>query len=110
MGFASGTLYGTCVRRDAPGTPHRRARRICAAWIVAGTLALLSGCGQSTTETAKQPAPANPLPPELAAIDGALGPGMELPPLRAEGWINGQSVSNEDLLGSVAVVDVWAYW
>ncbi len=32
------------------------------------------------------------------------------PPMKAEGWFNGQAPTEEDLAGKVVVVDVWASW
>lgn len=110
MKFASGIGCKAWGRRLTSGPTPRRTGLDGTAWVVAGALAVLGGCGRSSSETEQPPAAESPLPPELAAIDGALGPGMELPPIRAEGWVNGPSVTNEDLLGSVAVVDVWAHW
>ena len=37
-----------------------------------------------------------------------LAPGNRMPPVAAEGWINGPGPA--ELAGTVAVVDVWAYW
>ena len=37
-----------------------------------------------------------------------LAPGNRMPPVAAEGWINGPGPT--ELAGAVTVVDVWAYW
>jgi hypothetical protein len=41
---------------------------------------------------------------------GPLGPGAAMPPIRAEGWLNGDAGVAANLRGSVVVVAVWAYW
>jgi hypothetical protein len=44
---------------------------------------------------------------EMPLADEPLPPGEPLPPLVAEGWINGPPPS---LRGRVVVLEVWAYW
>ncbi len=44
------------------------------------------------------------------SVRGGLGPGNPLPPIHAEGWLNGPGVTSESLKGKVVVVDAWAYW
>lgn len=39
-----------------------------------------------------------------------IGPGAEVPPLVAEGWINGPPPELEKLQGQVVVIDEWATW
>lgn len=39
-----------------------------------------------------------------------IGPGAEVPPLVAEGWINGPPPDLEKLKGRVVVIDEWATW
>ena len=33
-----------------------------------------------------------------------------MPPIRAEGWLNGSRPTPESLKGKVLVVDAWAHW
>jgi thiol-disulfide isomerase/thioredoxin len=41
---------------------------------------------------------------------GGLGAGQPMPPIRAEGWINGSRPTPESLKGKILVVDAWAHW
>ncbi len=41
---------------------------------------------------------------------GGLGKGEPMPPIRAEGWINGSRPTPDKLKGKVLVIDAWAYW
>jgi thiol-disulfide isomerase/thioredoxin len=41
---------------------------------------------------------------------GGLGAGQPMPPIRAEGWINGSRPAPESLKGKILVVDAWAHW
>lgn len=41
---------------------------------------------------------------------GGLAPGASMPRLQAEGWINGDAPTEEELRGKVVVVDAWATW
>ena len=56
-------------------------------FVVIGVVAL-SGCGGS----------------------GPLGVGAVPPKLLAEGWLNGTSPGEAELVGKVVVVEVWAHW
>ncbi len=53
----------------------------------------------------------------MVAIGGCMKPsqppassGTAMPTLEVEGWLNGQSVSNDDLSGKVVVVECFAHW
>jgi hypothetical protein len=39
-----------------------------------------------------------------------MPPGTVVPPLNADGWINGPGPDADDLSGKVVVLDAWAYW
>jgi len=41
---------------------------------------------------------------------GPVANGQPLPPLKAEGWLNGGTPSSQDLAGRVIVVDFFATW
>jgi thiol-disulfide isomerase/thioredoxin len=41
---------------------------------------------------------------------GGLGAGSPMPPIRAEGWLNGPGPKGDSLKGKVLVVDAWAHW
>lgn len=41
---------------------------------------------------------------------GGLAPGATMPRIQAEGWINGNAPTEEELRGKVIVVDAWATW
>jgi hypothetical protein len=58
-------------------------------FVVIGVVAL-SGCGGSGP--------------------GPLGVGAAPPKLLAEGWLNGTSPGEAELVGKVVVVEVWAHW
>ncbi|HEY1602188.1 MAG TPA: TlpA disulfide reductase family protein [Pirellulales bacterium] len=58
------------------------------------SLALVIGCGGSSADL----------------HGNLLPPGTPLPPLAAEGWLNGPGPTVEELRGQVVVIDVWAFW
>ncbi len=41
---------------------------------------------------------------------GGLAVGNPMPPLEAEGWINGKAPKPDELEGKILVIDAWAYW
>jgi thiol-disulfide isomerase/thioredoxin len=45
-----------------------------------------------------------------SAPRGGLGAGATMPPVRAEGWLNGPGPKADSLKGKVLVVDAWAHW
>jgi thiol-disulfide isomerase/thioredoxin len=47
---------------------------------------------------------------QQVAPRGGLGRGKPMPPIRAEGWLNGSRPSPDSLKGKVLVVDAWAHW
>jgi thiol-disulfide isomerase/thioredoxin len=47
---------------------------------------------------------------EQVAPRGGLGHGSPLPPIRAEGWLNGSRPTPDSLKGKVLVIDAWAHW
>jgi thiol-disulfide isomerase/thioredoxin len=47
---------------------------------------------------------------QQVAPRGGLSKGNPLPPIRAEGWLNGSRPSPDSLKGKVLVVDAWAHW
>jgi thiol-disulfide isomerase/thioredoxin len=47
---------------------------------------------------------------QQVAPRGGLGKGSSLPPIRAEGWLNGSRPTPDSLKGKVLVVDAWAHW
>jgi thiol-disulfide isomerase/thioredoxin len=47
---------------------------------------------------------------EQVAPRGGLGKGSALPPIRAEGWLNGARPTPDSLKGKVLVIDAWAHW
>jgi thiol-disulfide isomerase/thioredoxin len=47
---------------------------------------------------------------QQVAPRGGLGEGKLMPPIRAEGWLNGSRPTPDSLKGKVLVVDAWAHW
>ncbi len=64
------------------------------AWLALVTAMFTAGCGG----------------PHTAMHGHLLPPGSELPAIQAEGWINSEGLSAQDLRDHVVVIDVWAYW
>jgi len=44
------------------------------------------------------------------ADSGGLAPGGSMPKIQAEGWVNGDAPTEDELRGKVVVVDAWATW
>jgi len=47
---------------------------------------------------------------QQVAPRGGLGKGNAMPPIRAEGWLNGSRPGPDSLKGKVVVLDAWAHW
>jgi thiol-disulfide isomerase/thioredoxin len=47
---------------------------------------------------------------QVTSHRGGLSKGKPMPPIRAEGWLNGSRPTLDSLKGKVLVVDAWAHW
>lgn len=99
--------------RSSRPVPRQARDRGLAALIVAALLAVAGGCDRPAPSPGHEPpTAAGPAPAVMSSVPKtpALRPGDMLPPLTAEGWINGPPPSPGAPGVRLLVVDVWALW